>query len=238
MKSQFEIDGILIEVIRKSIKNIHLSVHPPYGRVTISAPVHLKLDTIRVFAIAKLSWIRDQQKKILGQEREAPREFLNRESHFVWGERYLMKIIEVDKSPSLEIKNKQIVFRVRPEWGQADKQAFLDSWYRALIKESAVDLLPKWEKKLGVEVGKLFVQRMKTKWGSCNSKTASIRLNSDLAKKPKECLEYIIVHEMAHILVPTHNKKFIGIMDQNMPKWRSHQQLLNSLPVKHENWEY
>jgi predicted metal-dependent hydrolase len=238
MKSQFEIDNILIEVVRKSIKNIHLSVHPPQGRVTISAPAHLKLDTIRVFAITKLTWIRDQQKKLLGQERESSREFLNRESHFVWGERYLMKVIKVDKSPSLEIKNKQLVFRVRSDWDQADKQAFLDSWYRELIKESAEDLLPKWEKKLGVEVGKLFVQRMKTKWGSCNSKAASIRLNSDLAKKPRECLEYIIVHEMAHILELTHNQRFIKIMDANMPKWRSHQQLLNSLPVKHENWEY
>ncbi len=238
MKSRFQIDNISIEVIRKAIKNVHLSVHPPKGRVTIAAPTHLKLDTIRVFAVAKIDWIRDQQKKLLGQERESSREFLNRESHYVWGERYLMKVIKVDKSPSLEIKNKQLVFRVRSDWDQADKQAFLDSWYRELIKESAEDLLPKWEKKLGVEVGKLFVQRMKTKWGSCNSKAASIRLNSDLAKKPRECLEYIIVHEMAHILEPTHNQLFIRIMDQNMPKWRSHQQLLNSLPVKHENWEY
>ena len=238
MKSQFQIDNISIEVIRKAIKNVHLSVHPPEGRVTIAAPTHLKLDTIRVFAVAKIDWIRDQQKKLLGQERESSREFLNRESHFIWGERYLMKVIKVDKSPSLEIKNKQLVFRVRSDWCQADKQVFLDSWYRELIKESAEDLLPKWEKKLGVEVGRLFVQRMKTKWGSCNSKAASIRLNSDLAKKPRECLEYIIVHEMAHILESTHNQRFIKIMDQNMPKWRSHQQLLNSLPVKHESWEY
>lgn len=238
MKSQFQIDNISIEVIRKSIKNIHLSVHPPHGRVTIAAPTHLKLDTIRVFAIAKIDWIRDQQKKLLNQERESSREFLNRESHFVWGERYLMKVVEVEKSPSLQIKNRQLVFRVRSDWGQAEKQVFLDSWYRELIKEVAVDLLPKWEKKMGVEVGKLFVQKMKTKWGSCNSKAASIRLNSDLAKKPRECLEYIIVHEMAHILEPTHNLRFIKILNQNMPKWRSHQQLLNSLPVKHENWEY
>jgi predicted metal-dependent hydrolase len=238
MKSQFQIDNISIEVVRKSIKNIHLSVHPPGGHVTISAPEHLKLDTIRVFAIAKIPWIRDQQEKLLGQEREPSREFLNRESHFVWGERYLMKVIEVDKSPSLEIKNKQLVFRVGADWEQIEKQEFLDSWYRELIRESVVDLLPKWEKKLGVDVSRLFVQRMKTKWGSCNSKAASIRLNSDLAKKPRECLEYIIVHEMAHILEPTHNQGFIKIMDQNMPKWRSHQQLLNSLPVKHENWSY
>ena len=238
MKSQFQIDNISIEVIRKAIKNVHLSVHPPEGRVTIAAPIHLKLDTIRVFAVAKIDWIRDQQKKLLGQERESSREFLNRESHFVWGERYLMKIIKVDKSPSLEIKNKQLIFCVRSDWGQADKQAFLDGWYRELIKESAEDLLPKWEKKLAVKVGRLFVQKMKTKWGSCNSKAASIRLNSDLAKKPRECLEYIVVHELAHILESRHNQRFIKIMDQSMPKWRSHQQLLNSLPVKHENWDY
>jgi predicted metal-dependent hydrolase len=238
MKLQFQIDNISIELIRKSIKNIHLSVHPPEGRVTIAAPTHLRIDTIRVFAIAKIDWIRDQQKRLLDQERESSREFLNRESHFVWGERYLMKVILVDKSPSLEIKNKQLVFRVRSDWGQVDKQSFLDSWYRELIKEATLDLLSKWEKKLDVKVSRLYVQRMKTKWGSCNSKAASIRLNSDLAKKPKECLEYIVVHELAHILESTHNQRFIKIMDQNMPKWRSHQQLLNSLPVKHENWEY
>jgi predicted metal-dependent hydrolase len=238
MKSQFKIDNISIEVIRKSIKNIHLSVHPPEGRVTIAAPTHLKLDTIRVFAIAKIDWIRDQQNKLLDQVRESSREFLNQESHFVWGQRYLMKVIEVDKSPSLEIKNKQLVFHVRSDWGQADKQSFLDAWYRDLIKEAVLDLLPKWEKKLDLKVCRFFVQRMKTKWGSCNSKAASIRLNSDLAKKPKECLEYIVVHELAHILESTHSQRFINIMDQNMPKWRSHQQLLNSLPVKHENWKY
>jgi predicted metal-dependent hydrolase len=238
MKLQFQIDNISIELIRKSIKNIHLSVHPPEGRVTIAAPTHLRIDTIRVFAIAKIDWIRDQQKRLLDQERESSREFLNRESHFVWGERYLMKVILVDKSPSLEIKNKQLVFCVRSDWGQVDKQSFLDSWYRELIKEATLDLLSKWEKKLDVKVSRLYVQRMKTKWGSCNSKAASIRLNSDLAKKPKECLEYIVVHELAHILESTHNQRFIKIMDQNMPKWRSHQQLLNSLPVKHENWEY
>ena len=238
MKSQVQIDNLSIEVIRKPIKNIHLSVHPPEGHVTIAAPTHIKLDTIRVFAIAKIGWIQDQQKKLLKQEREPLREFLNRESHFVWGERYLMEVIEVEKSPLLQIKNKQLLFRVRSDWGQADKQAFLDSWYRKLVKESAANLLPMWEKKLGVEVCGLFVQRMKTKWGSCNPKAASIRLNSDLAKKPRECLEYIIVHEMAHILEPTHNLRFIKILDKNMPKWRSHQQLLNSLPVKHENWDY
>jgi len=238
MKNQLQIGDIFIEVVRKDIKNIHLSVHPPTGRVTIAAPTHMKLDTIRVFAIAKVQWIREQQKKLLKQDRETPREFLSRESHYVWGERYLMKVIEVDTPPSVELIGKRIVFQARPGWDNTKKQELLDYWYRGLIKDAALVILAKWEKKIGVKANRIFVQRMKTQWGSCNPAAGNIRLNTDLAKKPQECLEYILVHELLHLIEPRHNDRFIKMMELVMPKWQSHRQLLNSLPVRNENWRY
>ncbi len=238
MKSQIQIGEMAIEVIRKDIKNVHLSVHPPMGRVTISAPMHMKLDTVRVFAVAKVGWIRSQQKKIRLQDREAPREFLNRESHYVWGERYLMKLVETDLQPLIEIDHNRIIFQMRPYWDQIKKQDLLDAWYREQIKEALPSIFKKWEKKIGVQVHGFYVRRMRTKWGSCNTKTQTIRLNTDLAKKPRECLEYVVVHELVHLMESSHNEKFIQLMDRHMPKWRSHQQLLNSLPVRHESWVY
>jgi len=238
MKSQIQIGEMAVEVIRKDIKNVHLSVHPPTGRVTISAPAHMNLDTIRVFAVAKIGWIRSQQKKMKLQDREAPREFLNRESHYVWGERYLMQVIEVDSQPSINIKHTKIVFQIRPDWHEVKKLELLDAWYREQIKVVLPTILNKWEKKIGVQVNGFFVRRMKTKWGSCNPKTQTIRLNTDLAKKPRECLEYVVVHELVHLLEPSHNDRFIQLMDRYLPKWQSHQQLLNSLPVRHESWDY
>lgn len=238
MKNQLQIGDISVEVIRKDIKNVHLSVHPPKGRVTIAAPTHMKLDTIRVFAIAKVKWIREQQKKLLKQDRETPREFLSRESHYVWGERYLMKVIEVDAPPSIELIGKRIVFQIRPDWDNTKKQELLDGWYRGLIKDAVPLLLARWEKKIGVKSNRIFVQRMKTQWGSCNPAAGNIRLNTDLAKKPPECLEYILAHELLHLIEPRHNDRFIKLMEQVMPKWQSHRKLLNSLPVRNEKWVY
>jgi len=238
MKSQIQIGEMAVEVIRKDIKNVHLSVHPPTGRVTISAPAHMNLDTIRVFAVAKIGWIRSQQKKMNLQDREAPREFLNRESHYVWGERYLMQVTEVDSQPSISIKHTKIVFQIRPGWHEEKKLELLDGWYREQIKEALPSIIKKWEKKIGVQVNGFYVRRMKTKWGSCNPKTQTIRLNTDLAKKPRECLEYVVVHELVHLLESSHSERFIQLMNQHMPKWQSHQQLLNSLPVRHESWAY
>lgn len=238
MQSNIQIGEMVVEVMRKDIKNVHLSVHPPAGRVTISAPMHMTLDTIRVFAVAKIDWIRQQQKKILIQEREPPREFLNRESHYVWGERYLMKVIEVDAPPTIEIERGKIIFQIRPHCLESQKLELLDAWYREQVKSALPKILEKWEKRIGVHANAFFVRRMKTQWGSCNPVAHTIRLNTDLAKKPPECLEYVVVHELIHMLEPSHNERFIKLMDQHMPKWRSHQQLLNSLPVRHESWIY
>lgn len=238
MRSQIQLGDLAVEVVRKEIRNIHLSVHPPAGRVTLAAPARLSLDTLRVFAISKLGWIRQQQQKLQEQEREAPREFLERESHYVWGKRHLLNLIEGDHTPTVELGHARLILRLRPATSLSAKAELLDAWYRAQIREALPALLSKWEPLLGVKVDRCFIQRMKTRWGSCNPSARSIRLNTDLAKKPRECLEYIVVHEMVHLLEPTHNERFLALMDRFMPRWQSHRDTLNRLPVRHANWSY
>jgi len=238
MVTQIQLGDIAVDVVQKDIKNIHLSVYPPTGKVRISAPLRMDIDTIRVFAITKLGWIKSQQKKLLEQERETPREYLDRESHYLWGKRYLLHVVEKDAAPEVELKHNKMLFRIRPATSDERKQDILDAWYREKLKEVVSVLIMKWEPLMGVKVDKFFVQKMKTKWGSCSPGSKSIRLNTDLAKKPPECLEYIVVHEMTHLLEPTHNSRFVTLMDQFMPKWRFYKDELNKLPVRHENWAY
>jgi predicted metal-dependent hydrolase len=238
MVAKIDLSGISVEVIKKDIRNVHLSVYPPTGKVRISAPLRMNLDTIRVFVISKLGWIRQQQRKVREQEREPLREYLDRESHYVWGKRYLLKVIENDAAPRIELKHSQLVLQVRPATGEEKRQAILDEWYRAQLKAAIPLLIAKWEPLMCVKVERFFVQRMKTKWGSCSPRVANIRLNTDLARKPRECLEYIVVHEMAHLLEPTHNSRFMALMDLFMPTWRFHRAALNRLPVRHESWGY
>lgn len=238
MTTQISLGNIIVDVVQKDIQNIHLSVYPPSGKVRISAPLRMDIDTIRVFAITKLSWIKSQQKKLLEQVRETPREYLDRESHYVWGKRYLLKVIEKNAMPTVELKHSTMLLHIRPITSEIKKQSIIDAWYREKLKATASALILKWEPLLGVKVQTLFIRKMKTKWGSCSPSSKSIRLNTDLAKKPPECLEYIVVHEMVHLLEPTHNKRFVSLMDQFMPKWRFYKEELNKLPVRHETWIY
>lgn len=238
MSEQLQLGDMAVDVVRKGIKNVHLSVHPPAGKVRIAAPSRMSLDTIRIYAISKLAWIRQQQRKLQEQERETPREYIDRESHYVWGRRYLLKVIESDQPASVETSHTRIVLRVRPGADLAKRERVMEDWYRDQVKKAVPPLIKKWERLMGVNVERFFVQRMKTKWGSCNASAQTIRLNTDLAKKPPECLEYIVVHEMAHLLEPTHNARFVALMDQFMPKWDSCRSALNRLPVRHENWGY
>jgi hypothetical protein len=238
MAAHIDLGGTRVEVTFKEIKNVHLSVYPPNGRVRISAPARLSLDTIRVFAISKLGWIKQQQKKLREQERETPREYLNRESHYLWGKRYLLRVIEGDQIPSVEIQHRRLLLRVRTETPEERKQEIVAHWYRAQMREAVPSWIDRWAPVMGVKVEGFYVQRMKTKWGSCNPRAGTIRLNTELAKKPKECLEYIVVHEMAHLLEATHNARFIALMDRFMPSWRLRRDHLNQLPVRHEQWAY
>lgn len=238
MESHITLGDITIDVTLKDIKNVHLSVYPPSGRVRISAPLSMGLDTIRVYAISKLGWIKQQQRKLRGQERETEREYLDRESHYVWGKRYLLKVIEDSGAPNVELNHSKIHLRVPPGAETGKKKAIMAQWYRDQLKKTAPAFISKWETVIGVKVERLFVQQMKTKWGSCNPAARSIRLNTDLAKKPVECLEYIIVHEMLHLLEPTHSSRFVSLMVQFMPKWQFLREQLNQLPVSHVDWVY
>jgi len=238
MTTQINVGGIPVDVVFKDIKNVHLSVHPPTGRVRIAAPARMKIDTIRVYAISKLDWIKRQQQKLQEQERETRREYLDRESHYIWGQRYLLKIKEEDRAPSIELKHNQMVLTVRPESGMEKREAVVAAWYREELRNAITTLIAKWEPLLGVKVNRIFVQRMKTRWGSCNPRSGSIRLNSELAKKPWECLEYIVVHEMMHLLEPTHNDAFVSLMNKFMPQWQYHRDELNRAPLAHVEWDY
>ncbi len=238
MVTQIAFGDITVDVVLKDIKNIHLSVYPPNGRVRISAPSRMRLDTIRVFAISRLGWIKRQQKKLQEQERETPREYVDRESHYVWGKRYLLRVIEGDEAPSVALQHNRMLLRVRPGTDAKKKQAIVGAWYRQQLKKAVPPLIARWEPLVGVKVKRFFVQRMKTKWGSCNHRARTLRLNTELAKKPREYLEYIVVHEMTHVLEPTHNACFVALMDQFMPQWRFYRDQLNRLPVSHEDWAY
>jgi predicted metal-dependent hydrolase len=237
MTTRIKLGVIDVEVVQKEIKNIHLSVHPPDGAVRISAPLRMDLDSIRVFAITKLGWIKKQQQKLREQERETPREYLDRESHYLWGKRYLLKIVEKENVPYVTVKHDTMVMVVRPHAGTEIREAVLAQWYRETLKEVAAPLIAALEPLLGVKVEQFFVQKMKTKWGSCNYRSRNIRLNTDLAKKPRNCLEYVVVHEMVHLLEPSHNSRFKGLMDQFLPQWRGYREELNRMPLGHEEWE-
>jgi hypothetical protein len=227
-----------IDVVRKDIRNVHLSVHPPTGRVRIAAPRHLSDGAIQAFAIGKLGWIRKQQAKLQVQERETPREYIDRESHYVWGRRLLLHVVEAGAPPRVNLTARRLVLQVRPHTPAARRAALLDEWYRVQVREAVTPLIARWERVIGVSVRRVFVQRMKTKWGSCNHRAATIRLNTELARKPRQGLEYLVVHEMAHLLEPTHNARFVALMDRFLPAWQSVRQTLNRLPVRHEEWEY
>ncbi len=236
--NQLELGNIVIDVEHKDIKNIHLSVYPPNGKVRISAPFRMDLDTIRVFAISKLQWIKKQQETIKKQARETPREYLTRESHYFLGERYLLKITEFEASPRVILKKKEIELIVRPDTLLEKRKEILEEWYRGELKKLVPPLIEKWEQKIGVRSEEFGIKKMRTKWGTCNQKARRIWLNLELGKKPVECIEYIIVHELVHLLERSHKDKFISLMDEHMPKWRFYRDELNRLPFSHLDWRY
>ncbi len=235
---QIDVGGITVDVVFKNIKNVHLSVHPPTGRVRISAPARMKLDTLRVYAISKINWIKKHQKRFQQQERETRREYLDRESHYVWGKRYLLKVKEENRTPSVELKHNEMILTVRPGAVMAKREAVVTAWYRDQIRDAVPLLIEKWEPLLDVKVNHIIIRRMRTRWGSCTSGRRTIRLNTELAKKPRECLEYVLVHELVHLLEPTHNANFKSLMDKFMPQWRHFRDELNRAPLGHVEWEY
>jgi len=236
--AQIILGEIKIEVEQKEIQNIHLSVYPPNGAVRIAAPNRMDLDTIRVFALNKLQWIKKQQKAFKEQARETPREYLPKESHYFLGKRYLLKVIEQDAPPKVILQHKSIDLFVRPNATLAKKEAVLEAWYRSQLKELVPPIMQKWEQEIGVKANTFGIKKMRTKWGTCNIEAKRIWLNLELVKKPIECLEFIIVHELVHLLERNHNERFVNYMNEFMPKWQFYREELNQLPFRYVDWKY
>lgn len=228
--TQITVSGIDIDVIKKDIKNMHLSVHPPTGRVRISSPARMDTDSIRLFAVSKLGWIKRHMNNIQSQDRQPPREFIQGESHYFQGQRYLMNIIEDEAPPKVEIRNKKYLdLYVRPGSDKEKRENVVREWYRDELKKLIPPLIEKWEERLGITVQEWGIRQMKTKWGSCNNDEQRIWLNLELAKKSKQCVEYVLVHEMVHLQERLHTERFQSLLEKYMPKWKVYKEELNEV---------
>lgn len=237
MKSETLVVGeIRIQFTRKNVKNVHLAVHPPHGHVTLVAPDSTRTDVARAYAISKLRWIRQQQHQLRGQARETERRFVNRESHNLWGRRYLLTVVERDDRPEVKLDHRRITLYARPGSDESKRAKVVHDWHKSILHKSIPPLIEKWQDKIGVQVSKYYLQRMKTKWGACNYRSGTIRLNTELVKKPKDLLEYVIVHELIHLIEPTHNERFIILLNLHYPSWREARIELNELPLGAEKW--
>ena len=234
-----EVGSVNIEVVKKRIKNIHLAVYPPNGRVRLASPTDVEDEAIRLFAISKLAWIKKQQRKFAEQHREPPRKYINRESHYFQGRRYLLRVHEGEHRSRVEIKSKTYIdLYVHENSTIAEREQIMNNWYRKELKAIAQPLIEKWQEKMKVELNSWGVKQMTTKWGTCNTDSKRILLNLELAKKPERCLEYIIAHELVHLFERKHNDRFFALMSKFMPQWKTYREELNRLPVSHVNWEY
>jgi predicted metal-dependent hydrolase len=231
-----DLGGLHISFTRKAVKHAHLSVHPPSGEVTLVAPTGTRLEVARAYAISRLSWIRSQQAKLQQQAREAPRRFVARESHYVWGRRYLLQIVEKDAPPQVTLDHKRLRMQLRPGSTPEQRARLLHEWHKRQLHAAVPPLIHKWEQRLGVTVNNYYLQRMKTKWGSCNHRAGNIRLNTELVKKPLDLLDYVVLHEMAHLIEPAHNTRFMEILAAHYPGWREARDELNALPLAPECW--
>jgi predicted metal-dependent hydrolase len=236
---QITVNGFIVDVVRKDIKNLHLGVYPPNGRVRVAAPLRVNDEAVRLFTISRLPWIKRQQAKFAGQERQSAREFISGESHYYQGHRYLLNVIYQEGPPAVIIRNNKFLdLSVRLGSDAPTRGRILTNWYRQRLKEEIVPLIAKWEAIIGVKVAEWGVKQMKTRWGTCTIQEHRIWLNLELIKKPVHCLEYIIVHELVHLLERHHNDRFVGYMNSFMPLWRHYREELNREPLGHAAWEY
>ena len=236
MAETITIGEMAIEVLRKDIKHVHLSVHPPDGRVTLSAPAGTRPEAMRAFAVTKLGWIREQQRRLAEQARETDRQFIERESHYLWGRRYLMTVEYRAAKPSVRLDHRRITLIVRPGSDAVKRAAVIHDWHKRLLHQAVPVLIDKWAGRLQVTVRGYFLQRMKTRWGSCNPRAGHIRLNTELVRKPRDLLEYVLVHELLHLVEPTHNDRFVRLLDEHYPAWRTARAELNEPPLAAEKW--
>ncbi len=238
-KHQITVHDITVEVVRKAIKNLHLGVYPSHGRVGVAAPLAVSDDAVRLAVISKLAWIKRQQAKFEAQPRQSRREMIRGESHYFLGQRYRLRVIEQHGPGKVVLRNNAFVnIYVRPGAGADQREQMLYLWYRQQLKALVPSLLEKWQLVLGVQVADCGIKKMKTKWGACTIDARRIWINLELAKKPVQCLEYIVVHELVHLLERHHNDRFQKLMDQFMPQWRIHREELNRGPLGYDNWDY
>jgi|SRR5690606_8669521 len=231
MKEHIKIGDVDIEVTFKNIKNLHLSVHPPQGLVTISSPEFYDLEKVKIYAATKLAWIKKEQKKFQEQLREQERLYITQESHYFLGERYLLSVTESSRN-TVDLKGKRILLTSKDLNNIALKEATVYKFYRRELRRILTERVNFFSKQLGVETPKFKIRTMKTKWGSCSSSKEQIWFNIELAKKPLICIDYIVVHELVHLLERRHNKRFVLLMDQHFPSWRTVKKQLNDLPIK------
>jgi hypothetical protein len=228
------INKIPIEITYKNIKNVYLRIYPPNGEVKVSAPKKMPLDTIRLFITSKSDWIKQQQKKIKNQQTETPKNFIDQEKHYFNGKQYQLKIVESIGRPKIELNDKHITMHTPPNTSIEQKKKLLNNWYRTKLKETIPILIRQYEPIMKVSVAEFGIKQMKTKWGTCNPRAKRIWINLELAKKSPECLEYLVVHEMAHLLEPSHNHRFKSLMTTFLPNWKQRQKELNKIAIQHE----
>jgi predicted metal-dependent hydrolase len=236
---QITINGLSVRIVRKDIKNLHLGVYPPNGRVRVAAPLRVSNDAVRLAVIGKLGWIKRQRARFEAQPRQSAREMVTGESHYFLGQRYRLRVITHTGAGKVLVRNKSTIeLQVRRETNALQREKVLLHWYRQQLKELVPTLLEKWQTVLGVQANEWAIKKMKTRWGTCNTAAKRIWLNLELAKKPVQCLEYIVVHELAHLIERQHNGRFIALMDEHLPQWRLYRKELNSVPLAHETWSY
>lgn len=238
IERQITISGLVVDIVRKDIKNLHLAVYPPSGRIRVAAPLRVDDEAVRLFTISKLGWIKRQQAKFVGQERQPAREFVSGESHYFQGNRYLLNVMYQDGPPRVLVRNKtRLDLVVRSGSDTAQRERVLLHWYRRQLKQVLPALLAHWEAVVGVQVAEWGIKQMKTKWGSCNIGARRIWLNLELIKKPVHCLEYVVVHELVHLLERRHNARFTAYMNRFMPQWQLYRDELNRAPLGDAVWD-
>jgi hypothetical protein len=226
---EWTIAGLQVEVVRKDVKNLHIGVYPPHGLVRVAAPLAMTDAAVHVAIVSRLPWIRRQRAAFLSQERESPREMVSGETHYVFGRRMRLRVEPAKGNTRISVTGRNtLLMRVAPDRPAAARLAALHRWYRAELRKVLTPLVDEWAERMGVTPAGWRIQRMKTRWGSCSPSTARLLFNLELAKKPPACIEYIVVHELAHLLVPTHNERFVAIMDEFVPNWRVLRKELNS----------
>ena len=236
---QINVSGLPVQIVRKTIKNLHLGVYPPHGRVRVAAPLRVTDEAVRLAVVGKLAWIKRQRARFEGQPRESQREMVSGESHHFLGRRYRLRVIHATGVSAVVLRNQtRMELHAQPDATAAQRDRVLQRWYRQELKKLVQPLLVKWQAVLGVQAADWGIKKMKTKWGACNVEARRIWLNLELAKKPPQCLEYIVVHELVHLIEPHHGARFIAIMAEHLPQWRLHRHELNSAPLAHATWSY